>query len=138
MSQVRLRDLEVVGLKIQNKNLVDEILKKEEERKALEKKCKELLDKNEKLVKQLSRQLPMQGARHLIWDMIIAEAVKIRPYLNYIQDKKMVINVAKHSCTVVKEALNKMLVDTTKNKINYLNTLSQEDLRTMGIKDRLQ
>ena len=52
-------DLEIVGLKRKNKNLVDVVLKKEEERKALENKYKELLDKNDKLVKQLSGQFPM-------------------------------------------------------------------------------
>ena len=49
----------------------------------------------------------------------------------------MVVNPAKHSCTVVKEALNKKPVDTTENTINFLNTLSKEYLRTMGIKDRI-
>ena len=103
----------------------------------MENKNKELLDKNEKLVKQLSRQLPMQGARHLIWDMIITEAVKIRPYLNYIQEKEMVINDAKKSCTIVKEASNKKPTDIAKNMIYFLNNFSEEDLRTMGIKDRV-
>ena len=137
MSQVSFRDLEIVGLKSQNKNLVDAVLKKEEERKALENKYKELLDKNEKLVKQLSGKLPMQGERHLIWDMIIAEAIKGRPYFNYILEKEMDINGARQSCTAVKETLNKKHVDTTKNAINFLNILLEEDLRTIGIKDRI-
>ena len=84
MSQISLKDLEIVGLKIQNKNLADAALKKEEERKALENKYKELLDKKDKLVKQPTRKFPIQRARHLIWDMIIGEVVKLRPYLNYI------------------------------------------------------
>ena len=46
----------------------------------------------------------MQGARHLIWDMIIIEDVKLMPYLNYILDKEMVITAAKKSCTAIKEA----------------------------------
>ena len=53
MSQVGLKDLEIVGLKSQNQNLADAVLKKEEESKALENKNTELLDKNEKLIKQL-------------------------------------------------------------------------------------
>ena len=65
MSQVSLRNLEIVGLKNQNKFLEDATLKKEEERKAIENKYKELLDKNDKLVKQLSRQLCIQGAKHI-------------------------------------------------------------------------
>ena len=49
----------------------------------------------------------------------------------------MVINTIKQSCTAVKEYLNKNTVDTTNNKINFLNTLSEEGLRTMGIKDKI-
>ena len=84
MSQVCLRDLEIVGLKNQNKNLENATLKKEEERKFMENKFKHLQGKNTKLMKQLTGKLSVQGARHLIWDMIIAEYVKHRTYLNYI------------------------------------------------------
>ena len=66
MSQVCQRDLEIVDLKSKNKNLVDAYLNKREETKSLENKYKYLLDKKEKLVKQLSQKFPMQGARHLI------------------------------------------------------------------------
>ena len=61
--------------------MVDAILKKEEERKALENKYKKQQDKNDKLVKQLTGQFAIQGARHLIWDMIIAGDFKLIPYL---------------------------------------------------------
>ena len=71
MSQVILRDLEIVILKNQNKILENAALKKEEERKAMENKCKEFLDKNEKLLKQLTGKFPVQGAKHIIWDIII-------------------------------------------------------------------
>ena len=47
----------------------------------------------------------------------------------------MVINAAKQSGTTVKEALNKNPVDAATNTINYLNTMSKEYLRTMGIKE---
>ena len=49
-----LKDLEIVGLENQNENLERAALKKEEERKALEKKYKDLLDKNDKQTKQLT------------------------------------------------------------------------------------
>ena len=54
MSQVSLRDLEIVGLKNQNKNLKNTTLNKEEERKDSEGKYKELLEKNDKLMKQVT------------------------------------------------------------------------------------
>ena len=53
------------------------------------------------LAKQLTRQLPVQGARHLLWDMIIAEETKIKIYLNFIKDKEMVINATRHSFLAV-------------------------------------
>ena len=40
MSQVSLRDKEIIGLKSQNQNLADVVKKKEEERKLLENKNK--------------------------------------------------------------------------------------------------
>ena len=51
-----------MGLKNQNKNLENATLK-EEERKAMENKYKDLLDKNDKLMKQLTGQLPVQGEK---------------------------------------------------------------------------
>ena len=102
MSQVILRDKEIMGLNNQNKNLVEAVKKKEEEMRLFQNKNKEFLDKNDKLVKQLPRQLPIQGSRHILWDMIISEATRIRPYLNYIHDKEMVINASIQSFTAVK------------------------------------
>ena len=102
MSQVSWRDEEIKGLKTENQRLVDMIKKKEEEKRFFESKNKEFLKKNEKLAKKVSGQLRVQGDRHLIWDMIITKATKMRPYLNFIKDKEVVINVARQSCVVVK------------------------------------
>ena len=49
----------------------------------------------------------------------------------------MVTNSSKQSCTTMRDALNKDPVGTTKNIINFLNTLSEEYLWTMGIKDMI-
>ena len=47
-----------------------------------EAKCKELKMKNDKLTKQETDQLQVQGAKHMIWDAIIEEKNKFRPYLD--------------------------------------------------------
>ena len=65
MSQVSLKELEITGLKNQNKNLEDIDWKRELERKKLEEKCKELVDKNNKLTKQVTGQTTLQGEKHL-------------------------------------------------------------------------
>ena len=49
----------------------------------------------------------------------------------------MVIDLSRKIYTTIKEALNKKPVDRTRNTINFLNTLSEEELRTMGIKDEI-
>ena len=51
MSWVSLKYLEITSLKNQNKNLEDIDGKREKERKTLENKCKELVEKNNKLAK---------------------------------------------------------------------------------------
>ena len=89
------------------------------------------------LMKQVIGQLAVQGAKHMIWDVIIAEAVKLRPYLDYILDKEIVMQETRQSVTVVKEVLNKNPIDTANNTISFLNGLTKDDLKTANIKDRI-
>ena len=37
----------------------------------------------------------------------------------------------------MKEVLNRKYIDTTNDTISFLNGLSEDDLKTMGIKDRI-
>ena len=60
---------------------------KEGSKKKVEEHCKELEDKNNELKKQVLWQTTLIGEKHLIEDMIIVEANKVRPYLDFIQDK---------------------------------------------------
>ena len=39
--------------------------------------------------------LALQGTRHLIWDQIIIEADKFRPYLDIIEDHEIAVREAK-------------------------------------------
>ena len=67
MSQVSVKYLEITGLKNQNKNLEDSWKKRrEKERKTLENKCKELVEKNNKLEKQVTGQTTLQGENNII------------------------------------------------------------------------
>ena len=98
MSQVSLKDEEIKGLKSENWKLDKVVKKKEEEKNFFENKSKELLEKNEKMVEKVSRKWPVQGPRHLIWDMIVTKVTKMRPYLNFIKDKEVVINIERQIC----------------------------------------
>ena len=90
-------------MKNQNRNLENLALKREEERKNWESKCKDLSDKNDNLMKEVRGQLPILGDKHVIWDVLIAESAKLMPYLDYILDKEIVMQSAKKSVTAVKE-----------------------------------
>ena len=86
MSQLKLKEVELIGLKQQNQNLEDISLKKEEEKKKPEERCQGLINQNTKLTKKLVCQMVLQGAKHMIWDEIIKESNKFRPYLDFIAD----------------------------------------------------
>ena len=55
----------------------------------------------------------------MIWDVLICEETKLRPYMNYILDKEIVIQSSKKSVTVVKERLKKKPIDYAKNTIDF-------------------
>ena len=69
--------------------------------------------------------------------MIIAEAAKIRPYLDYIIDKEIVMQAARQSVTTVKEVLNKNPIDNANNTVSFLNGLTEDDLKATSIKNRI-
>ena len=68
---------------------------KEGLKKKVEECCKELEYKNDELKKQALGQEALIGANHLIWDMIIVEATKAWPYLDFIQDKENIVQADK-------------------------------------------
>ena len=57
--------------------------------------------------------------------------------MDYILDKEVVIQTTKQSVTTVKERMNKKPIDYAKNTIDFLNGLTEEELKTSNIKDRL-
>ena len=77
-------------------------LKKEQEKKEIEEKYQELINQNTKLTKQVVGQMALQGARHMIWDKIIQEASKFRPYLDFIVDQQSALKVSKQNILIVK------------------------------------
>ena len=120
---MNLKDVELTGLKQQNQNLEDISLKKEEEKKNLEERCQELINQNTKLTKQVVGQMALQGAKHMIWDEIIKETNKFRPYLDFIVDQESALKAARQNILIVKQGLNKKPMEVAQNAINFLITL---------------
>ena len=81
--------------------------------------------------------MALQGGIHMIWDEIIKEANKFRPYLYFIADQEGALKVARHNILTVKQELNKKPMETAQNAINFLSTLSEGQVRRFDIRDRV-
>ena len=81
-------------------------------------------------------QLQVQREKHIIWESIIEEGNKFRPYLDYILDKELVIYSSRQALIVAREKLNKKPVDCAKNAIDFLKSLSEDELKKASVKDK--
>ena len=87
-------------------------------------------------MKHVTCQSSMHGVKHIIWDVIIVEVGKFRPYLDYVLDKEVVIQSSRKIMTSPREKLNKNPIDYANNAINFLNGLTEDNLKNANIKDR--
>ena len=81
--------------------------------------------------------MALQGARHMIWDKIILEANKFRPYLDFIADQESALKVSKQNILIVKQELNKKPMEVAQNAIKFLSTLSKDQVISFDIQDRV-
>ena len=79
----------------------------------------------------------MQGDKHLIWDILTIEITNFRSYLNFVNDKNAIVDLALQRCKLVNENLDKKPLETTQNAVKFLKTLKYEDMQEMAIRDRL-
>ena len=77
------------------------------------------------------------GTKHIIWDTIMEEANKFRPYLHYILGKELVIQSSRQGMIVAREKLNKKPIEHENNAISFLNSLSKDDLKKANIKEKI-
>ena len=82
-------------------------------------------------------ELQVHGENHLIWDAIIEEENKFRPYPDYILHKEGVIYSSKKVVTLVREKINKKPIEYANNAIDFLSCLSESGLKECNINDRV-
>jgi hypothetical protein len=87
-----------------------------------------------KIKTRLNGKMLLQGAKHVIWDMIAAEVAKFRSYLNFINDKDNMVAIAQNKCDVVNEVIEKNPLEWTQNVIYLLNAIPTVDIQTIGVK----
>ena len=73
----------------------------------------------------------------MIWDKIISESDKFRPYLNFIFDQEDALEVAKKNVSKVKGELHKKSAKVAQNAFNFLSNFSEEQTSKYGIPNRV-
>jgi len=76
-------------------------------------------------------------AKNLIWGVIVNSVVEFRPYLDMLEDKATLSCKALDKCVVLNETMTKRTPDIAHNTISLLNTVTNEELQILGVKDRI-
>jgi len=79
--------------------------------------------------------IPLQGAKHILWDDLIVENTKFRQYLKMIEDQDVTTESPKRKCLVLLENMYRRPIDTAQNAINFLNFASSLDLQILSVND---
>ena len=95
--------------------------KEKQGRERAEEECQELTQQNDNLSQQVIGKIALQGIKHLIWDQIIIEADKFRPYLNVIEDLGLAVGEAKKQVQEAGAEVNKLPLEIAKRAITYLS-----------------
>ena len=96
-----------------------------------------MIQQNAKLSQQVVGKLALQGARHLIWDQIIIEDDKFRPYLDFVEDQENTLTEAKKKVQIVLGEVQRRPLATTENAINFLGSFSDDSANRYGIQNRV-
>ena len=94
MSQVSLKEVEIKGLKDENENIKLELAKSIEEKNKSWNEKNQLQKKFNELRERNTGKSPLQGAKHLIWDILSIEITKFRHYLIFINDESALVNLS--------------------------------------------
>ena len=73
----------------------------------------------------------------MIWDTLYVEITKFRHYLNFISDESALVNLAAQRLKLANETMEKKSLNTTHNAVNFLNSLTYQNLQDIGIKYRV-
>jgi hypothetical protein len=135
MSQVSLKTGEIKGFKEIIEKLKQEMKVKDEKMAQIHRDNQDFQERVSKLNTRLKGKTLLQGAKHVISNVIAAKVVKFGVSLNFINDKDSVVAMARSMCIVVNEVLAKKPSEWAQNAIDLINYVPTVDLQTIGVKD---
>jgi hypothetical protein len=107
MSQVILKTREIKSLKEIIEKLQQEMKMNNVNMAQFQKENQDLQERVNKLEIRLKGKALLQGAKHVIWDVVVAEDAKFRVYLNLINDRDSVALTTRSRFNVANETLEK-------------------------------
>ena len=96
-----------------------------------------MTQQNAKLCQQVIGNMALQGARHLIWDQIIAEANKFMPCIDFIAYQENSLTEAKKKVSTALGEVHKRPAVIAENDVDFLSTLSDDLANWYNIQNRL-
>ena len=109
---------------------------REEEIAKLKEENDKLSSKVHKLKQKITGVLPLEGAKHLLWDDLMADISAFRPQLMIAEEHNKALATAYHKCKLAEERLMHKSQETAQNAINYLSRASSSELQTLRVKNR--
>ena len=83
----------------------------------------------------MNGKLQLKGAKHAIWDHVIIEVTKLWDFLNFVEDKRVLVINSLTKYEVANEIMQRREVAKAQNSIAFLSHLSNQELTTLIIHD---
>ena len=83
----------------------------------------------------MNGKLQLKGAKHIIWDHIIIEVTKLQDFLNFLEDKRVLVINSLTKYEVANEIMQRRPTIKAQNSITFLSHLSNQGLTTLNIHD---
>ena len=109
---------------------------REEEITKLKEENGKLNDKVYKLRQKATGVLPLEGAKHLLWDELMADIHAFRPQLMIVEEHNKALITASNKCKLAEEKLMNKTQEIAQNAINFLSKAPSSQLQTLKVKNR--
>ena len=85
----------------------------------------------------MSGRLQLKGAKHTVWDHIIIEVTKLWDFLNSVEDKRVLVINSLTKYEVANEIIQRRPASKEHSYIVFLSHLSNQELETLNVHDRM-
>ena len=84
---------------------------------------------------KMNGRLQLKGAKYTMWDQIIIEVTKLWDFLNFVEDKSILVINSLTKYEVENEIMKRRLTTKAKNSIVFLSHLANQELENLNVHD---